>query len=288
MRPSILPKRSRLSRRNGMIAGQRSNSKAARRPRGGISRHLQIGIAIAGIIFTLAALVVAWLAFRQDQSSMERSSSAQLKVVGEPAVRTTNEIRAQFKDDSEPTWSQEAEMELSVIDVVLENTGGRPALISSVEATISEAAELEDCREAVGGAVYITALYSITVPYDNESMMHPISLQAEFPFAVEANSVDRLAITVGPDKSFGSGFVYHTDIRLRLADGSLIELGRFILLAPIETASVIAAVSEGIPQYPDCMRNNVAAVEQALAGPGRKAPALVEFSSAMRSLGFVS
>jgi hypothetical protein len=153
--------------------------------------------------------------------------------------------------------------------------------------TINDVVPLEQCATG-GGAVYVSALYSITVPRDNDDMSSPISLRAELPFTVAGNSVDRLAITVGPDWDGFSdmGLVYHADVRLLLADGSVVELGSFVLLAPIETATVVADMDAGTTQDSDCMRENVAAVEAAMATPAHVAPALAEFSSTMRSRGF--
>ena len=226
-------------------------------------------------------------AFQQEQLAQERLATTQLQLAGEPTVRTTDEISAQMLDGSDPGWSLDANVNASAVDVILENTGGRPALITSVEATIHDVIRLERCL-AGGGAVYVAALYSIIVPVGDDGLSHAGQFRADLPFEVEGNSVDRLAITVGPDQSgFDDlSYVYDTDLRLVLADGSALELGRFGLISPIETDLVLEALYSGKQHDSDCMRKNVADVEEVITRPGRKAPALAEFASAMRSVGF--
>jgi hypothetical protein len=115
-----------------------------------------------------------------------------------------------------------------------------------------------------------------------------LTLSADLPFSVEANSVDRLAVTIGPDSDGSSdmGSIYFAEVRLILVDDTAVELGSYVLMSPIETYMTIEDIESGTLRDPDCMRDNVRQVDAAMASPGRIAPALAEFSSVMRSQGF--
>jgi hypothetical protein len=175
---SVYPKENPPRRRHNRIAGRRSVPDATAQPSSHHGFRLQSAITLAAGVATLIALILSWFAFRQDQTAVEqgreavrqgqeasrqeqaaqaRATSAELLLAGDPTIRTTSEVRAQSLDGTDPSWSEDASVDASAIDVLLQNTGGRPALITSVEATITRVVILSACA-SIGGTVYTSAL----------------------------------------------------------------------------------------------------------------------------------
>ena len=93
----------------------------------------------------------------------------------------------------------------SSIDITLRNSGDGPALIVKAVFSFTKAIELVSCTGGAGAGVS-TAQYDVTVPspepvaFLHPISLHPFSLQRDMRFIVNANSIDRFRMSLGPRK----------------------------------------------------------------------------------------
>lgn len=197
---------------------------------GPTGQRMQFGdwVAVFGLISSLGALTIGVLTFFQDQGAIQRETSSSLQVV-KASVKTVEDIKGQIIDTSYPESQSDTQLTSSVIDLLLENTGGKTAIITSATATIRQVQKFEACR---GGPIYVSGFYQIKVP-DTQDL--PVDLRVDLPFSVDGNSEDRLVISIGPERSSSSdwGSIYQTEVTLQLGDGTSLNVGKFILWAPV-------------------------------------------------------
>ncbi|WP_125939837.1 hypothetical protein [Mycolicibacterium grossiae] len=204
---------------------------------------------VAGALAAICAIFIPFLAVPSSPLSMEtcnaqgenirvdcsrnemvESTPASLEVgafdVGEPT-----EIDASLRNAADPSDPpREIRLPTTPADVTLKNNGTMTSLITQIEAEVLFSSELADCASAGAGPAMVSAFYSVKIPGRSETdgSLVPGLHMSETRFEVKPNSVDRMAISIGPeDQSYSS--VRPVVIVARLAlihdQGNRLELG---------------------------------------------------------------
>jgi hypothetical protein len=171
----------------------------------------------------------------------------------------------------------------SAIDITLRNSGTAPALIVDAVFSFTRAAELYSCPGG-GGAILSSAEYDVRVPTAKPVFANnPLVLRRDMRFAVDANSIDRFRISVGPNRYSSAEWpwIYEFNLTLVEDDGQKLDLGPMTILGfsqytgvswdPLHSATrTQLAVAQQVP----CVARDAAELSQALANPGLHSPEL--------------
>lgn len=248
-------------------------------------------MALAGVLLSVAALVVASLSLMEDREANKRAATpptASLRVAGDPKIRLRkgnvewNEVPG---DGSATGGARSGKVDGSVIDVLLENTGDRPALITAAEVTVRRVVGVA-CG-AVGGPVVMTFRYDVRIPGDSILARVPFTVRAEHPFTVAPRAFDRLGISIGPDAlpALIWGWIYEVDVALRTDAGAPVNLGRFVLLEPAWIDGLLKIADD--PNEARCMREIAGRLKQGQGFGGAQSPALRTLAEGLRRRGFL-
>jgi hypothetical protein len=173
----------------------------------------------------------------------------------------------------------------SAIDITLRNSGDAPALIVNAVFSFTQATELNPCPGA-GGALVTSAEYDVKVPTPIAkpvSANKPLILHRDMRFTVNANSVDRFRISVGPDQYADTDWpwIYGFDLSLVEDNGQKLDLGPMSILGfsqstgfgwdPLHGATQTQLTSlQDLP----CIAHDATELSHALANPGLHSPEL--------------
>ena len=120
----------------------------------------------------------------------------------------------------------------SAIDITLRNSGQAPALVVSAVFSFARATELDNCPGGAGACVS-SAEYNVKVPTAKSiDSRNPLVVHRDMRFVVDANSVDRFRISVGPDKysSVSWPWIYEFNLSLVEDNGQRLDLGPMSVL----------------------------------------------------------
>lgn len=170
----------------------------------------------------------------------------------------------------------------SAVDLTLFNRGTAPGLITSADVTFRQVRELENCTRS-GGAVSLQARYDIKVPIEPTRTQVPFTISRPLRFVVESNRHERLALTIGPEKTFEAEWpwFYEVDIALRLDSGKSLEIKKVFLLENAYEQWVIFDSFAGPPpsELIECARKEAAFLERAVSTSGTHSPELLDFNT---------
>jgi hypothetical protein len=253
------------------------------------SVNWQIFSAVGGLIIGVVTIIIGLIAYVSPRSaspsdpdvsvisrSIERLADVELKVEDEPGDKAS---------------SSALSVQDNVIDVQLQNKGGTPALVTAVEASVSYARKMQLCPGIGGGILYASALYDVRVPVFTLPSVptFPIKVEKKLPFRIDANSFDRLAITVGHEKvASGDGpWVYILDLSLRTQNSETLKLGKFAPISPASRVSVLTKNLAELPKYGQdyagCHEKNWESIVLAMNSGGGMAPALLALNDQYKS-----
>jgi hypothetical protein len=126
----------------------------------------------------------------------------------------------------------------SAIDITLRNTGDAPALIVKAVFSFTRTTELDSCAGGAGAGVS-TAQYDVKVLAAKPvTVSHPFTLYRDMRFVINANSIDRFRISVGPDRysSVSWPWIYEFNLSLVEDDGQRLDLGPMSILGFLQVA----------------------------------------------------
>jgi hypothetical protein len=176
----------------------------------------------------------------------------------------------------------------SAIDITLRNSGEAPALIVKAIFSFTRTTELDSCAGGAGAGVS-TAQYDVKVPTAKPvTVGRPFTLHRDMRFVINANSVDRFRISVGPDKysSVSWPWIYEFNLSLVEDDGQRLDLGPMSILGfstsgaaptswdPLHSLTPINLV---VNRWLPCVNHVAAEVARAVARPGLHSPELQMF-----------
>jgi hypothetical protein len=185
----------------------------------------------------------------------------------------------QLPGELSPTPSKDAG---SAIDITLRNSGNAPALIVKAILSFRRIMELDNCTGGAGAAVS-AAEYDVKVPTSKTAMANgSLLLARDMRFTVNANSIDRFRISVGPD-SYSSAqwpWIYEFNASLVEDNGQKLDLGPMSILGfsadsrglqwdPLNGATQTEVV---ISQELQCIARNARELSQAVHSPGLHSP----------------
>lgn len=227
---------------------------------------------IVGTILAFAALLVAIFAWLKPQAAAP--TDARVESIGLEVSRLQNvrfsPTEAVGGDTPESTGYN---VQDSVIDVRLSNTGGSPILITAINAEFLYSKLLIACP-GIGGELTAAGQYDIKVPTTAKA---PFSLRAAKPFQVAPNSFDRLAVTIGPLDSHAP-WVYTVKLTAETSDpGRQIDLGTATIANPSSGLGKIRAQPfSSDPADEQCIRENRETLADALSYGAKVSPDLEE------------
>jgi hypothetical protein len=265
--------------------------------KGGKTRPVTIRAAwIAGGCGIAAAIIGAVLAYELSSTSTTSSASTATSITAtvgpdlkaeEVEIALASNIDASDQDPGEVAPSP-AKDTGSAIDITLRNSGNAPALIVNAVFSFTRATQLDSCSGGAGAAES-TAQYDVKVPTAMPvTVSHPFTLHRDMRFVVNANSIDRFRITVGPDKysSVSWPWIYEFNLSLVEDDGQRLDLGPMSILGfstsgasptwwdPLHSLTPISLVAN---RWLSCVNHVAAEVAGAMAIPGLHSPELQMF-----------
>jgi hypothetical protein len=171
----------------------------------------------------------------------------------------------------------------SAIDITLRNSGNEPALIVKAVFSFMRVTELDSCPGGAGDVVS-SAEYDVKVPTAKSvSANDPLVLDRDMRFAVNANSIDRFRISVGPNQYSSTDWIYEFNLSLVEDDGQNLDLGPMSILGFSTPSGVpflwdqfhdMTPTDIVIDQDASCVAHDVAELSHALANPGLHSPEL--------------
>ncbi|WP_040694395.1 hypothetical protein [Nocardia vinacea] len=131
---------------------------------------------------------------------------------------------------------QATSIDVTPVDITLKNTGNAPAVIVRADVEFTYVETLFNCTGSGPGLV--TANYDITFPSPPDTPARPFSKSHGMRFIIEAGKVDRLTLTLGPDKQPEvTSLVIGAHITLVFDDDSRFDVGNVALLTTSGTGA---------------------------------------------------
>ena len=230
-----------------------------------------------GITVAIAAIITPILV----SNSQSGASGPNLKVE-EVEIAQASSIDASVQIPGETAPQSEKDTG-SAIDITLRNSGNAPALIVDAVFSFARATELDSCPGGAGAAES-SAEYDVKVPTAKPVVAnHPLVLRRDMRFVVDANSIDRFRISVGPDRYSSASWpwIYQFNLSLVQDDGQNLNLGPMSILGysqpsagsqswdPLRSLTQTQLV---LAQQVPCVTRDAAELSQAIAKPGLHSP----------------
>ncbi|WP_280332931.1 hypothetical protein [Nocardia wallacei] len=95
-------------------------------------------------------------------------------------------------------FDEKTQIDATDADITLRNNGSAPAVITELKVEILFARQMEDCAQAGGGPAIVSGRYSVKIPKDPPPT--PFTLTRPMRFEVRPGTVDRMAVTIGPEE----------------------------------------------------------------------------------------
>lgn len=215
---------------------------------------------VGAIVGTLGISVV-FIGMRAESEA--RNAPAKLEVaavaLGSPAMvdGVASDSMGQYPDEARP-------LATTPVDVTLKNNGDETAVITEADAEVVFSNMLNDCAGMGAGPAEISANYSIKFPsVDGYSAPDKGSVASSpMKFEVKPRSVDRMAITVGPDRqSLSSGRPIVMGVRIMLVQNNQdrIDLGTVAIATKPE---IMEFQTEYGDHDPECAAKNLIILDE--------------------------
>ncbi|MDT5010862.1 MAG: hypothetical protein QOH57_2479, partial [Mycobacterium sp.] len=148
----------------------------------------------------------------------------------------------------------------------LKNDGPEQAVVTKVQADLLFSSMLMDCTESGAGPSVITGNYALTFPLAGDYQFGDLkseSMSTEVHYIVKPSSVDRMQVTVGPERQSGNNYPTVLAVRISLVhDGSQkLEVGAVALAA--DTEHIQAQIDKS--RSASCARDNLSKLDELYA-----------------------
>jgi len=174
----------------------------------------------------------------------------------------------------------EREVKGTAIDMIIKNSGASAALITGADFIFHKAQQLEDCT-GVSGPLTISALYDVKVPVAPKKKEPPFTLHRAMQYEVRSNTHERFAFKVGPEIIRSDWpWLYQVDIYLRYDGSQSLFVATTNLLEPTGNDWLF---QQARPPDPECLKRNVARMQEMIDSKGIKSPELVAFITQIRN-----
>lgn len=184
--------------------------------------------------------------------------------------------------DANPT---DGTVELTPIDITLQNKGGDPSLITRIDAEVVFFAQLQDCTGTKPAPERAAAQYQLKIPM-NGAEPSTTKFGNEVRFEVKPDAADRMVLTIGPDVQaafVSTPMVMTVKLAFVHDDDQRKEIGAVSLVTTVAAAN---AQISGIQQNPagrECAKNNVERLDNMFAIQATRSRLLEQLRSAYQA-----
>ena len=180
------------------------------------------------------------------------------------------------------------------LDIALKNTGGAVVHITRIETEVSEV-KIVDCSMQ-GGGTTISASYGVKVPVTGYTAgqlvssdalaADPIVVSTPVDYTIKPGSVDRMEVTVGPEKNFnGDPVAVAVQMRLVPDQGEPIQLASIALSQPALVEAWIPRQSHFTgSMYESCWKNTADFLDRVFDETDFQSPDLVRLRDTVQTM----
>ena len=240
--------------------------------------YLTLATSIATLLAMVAALITLWVMFREDSPQIETIAFA-IDTVAEVDSIETVAGDGPITPSREPT---------TAMDITVINSGNEPELITELRIVLREVKFIV-CPGG-GGGVSVEAEYDFKIPLYASEMAMPQIHTKSVRFELEPNRVDRLRVTLGPERiqyAVGAVDLYAFDLFAVTASNpeqpSLLGQGK-IAAANGEVATFLRDLNEraSVDYTRDCLVASAADLRHMESLPGSTSPEYRAVAERMR------
>lgn len=266
--------------RKRSVAG-RGRSISSRNPIRRTTSGKKIVLGISSFMAGAATIVATIYGYQ----AYVNQSTFDVSVVGF-AVTNQNEIRYTYTG---PEGEEGTKQRAAVgAEITLRNSGQVAAFLTKVKVEVLDLRSLKGCFG--GGPTKTTAEYDIQVPNDIMSQAPPRYVEKHISFQVEGQTIDRLAISIGPNIADEGRCpnIYVVDIWLVEQSGEEIGAGRAVLMDAGYSDAILKDASSGGGYYGRCLSTNVVLLDRALSmvPEDRRSTEIVDLRDNLKALGY--
>lgn len=204
--------------------------------------------ALVGIIGLVVSITQIYQATRTPPVDLE---------VAALTIDAQQSLQGTLSNGEEGTRS----IELTPIDITLQNKGGEPSLITRVDAEVVYFQQLRDCTKAESAPTAITTQYHLAIPM-NDVEPADKAVSNEVRFEVKPGTADRMVLTLGPSTqpAFATTpMVMSAKIKLIHDDDQTMDVGTVSLVTTVgaATAQMDALAADPAPEARTCAKDNL-------------------------------
>ncbi|GAA4744405.1 hypothetical protein [Gordonia alkaliphila] len=158
-------------------------------------------------------------------------------------------------------------VEVTPIDITLQNKGGEPSLITRIDATVVYFRQLQDCTGTTPAPGRAAADYQLKVPLHDTTLAEK-SITTEIRFEVKPDAADRMVLTLGPDlqPAYATApMVMAVKLVLVHDDDQRKEIGTVSVVTTAEAAEAQIAGPLTSPEAGRCVADNLADLNEMFA-----------------------
>jgi hypothetical protein len=164
-------------------------------------------IALLAVVTAVAGALLAASLTRQANSIAARgadiAASAQVKKADLKLVRavpyTGDAVNAEQVGSGEGP-GETVKVRPAMLDIILQNLGNTPGLVTEIEFTFTSLGYLDACLEPGGGDMTIQKNYEISIPSYPEPKI-PYSVTKKVQYELSQDKIERFTLSVGPEGS---------------------------------------------------------------------------------------
>lgn len=278
-------------RRTRRVRGRGQHQEEARVPNAGeqgfIRRHATVLGIVLAVLALVASVVALWPAFVSNQVLQHANLQ-----VADLKVTTKKDATATDYDTGKEIGKRKTE--IAAVSIVLKNSGEEPAYINRLRAKVNRIWIPPGCLG--GGPLATSVVYDFILPGDLDvhPRQDPIVLNKEIQFKVDGKAVDSMAVTIGQEQIGEVGWPWITaaSVELIQSNGDSLKTEPFVVMDGDRIDGLAKEVAFQIDHNPapeifkNCTNQTVDVLEEALAAPGKKSPAISELRDRLSRLGF--
>ncbi|NYH79049.1 hypothetical protein FHR84_002383 [Actinopolyspora biskrensis] len=248
-------------------------------------RLRRVWVAIGSILAAAGALA-GILSLVEARQANEVATTPDLRVA-EHRVTTKGDVE-RTRENPETGMHETDRVDAAAVDVVLENRGEQPALVTEIELVVHSAQRLHACQAS--GPINVTTAYDIRVPRELQSR----TVRKSVLYNLDGKSKERVLLSIGPggdEGTTGWGTIYTVDVRLKQDSGNVLTIPDLVLMQPWRNSGTVSDVvsatlgESGYSGYEECAAENMRTLERAVERPGTHSPKMIELYDRLRAAG---
>lgn len=178
-------------------------------------------------------------------------------------------------------------IELTPIELTLQNKGGDPSLITRIDARVVYFEQLQDCTGARPATDSAAGQYQLSIPMNGPAPSSEI-LQNEIRFEVKPNAADRMIVTLGPAMQPAyatTPMVMSVELGLVHDDDQTKDIGTVSLVTTVDAAEAQVSGIGTTRQARECAKANTEQLDTMFAIQATRSRLLDQLRSAYKSAG---